>query len=328
CNVVHFSEFSPNPKVEDVKKALVEFQAFQPRKIIAVGGGSALDVAKLVRYFAATGIEPEEPASLPNGNSHHLIPLLAVPTTAGSGSEATHFAVIYKGFIKHSVAHPSLRPSHVWLNPRFTMSASPYQVACSGFDAFAQGIESLWAVGATENSKLDSSKAITLCLRHLEGAVLARSPQHCAGMLEAANLSGQAINVSKTTAAHAMSYALTAHYGLPHGHAVAMILPAVFEANAAVTDRNVNDPRGAAFVHAALRELCTRLGCTSVPMAVRRIRELMAGIGLSETWFSSHGFNLTTVRNFVTQEVNLDRLANNPRRLDAEAFAQILAQIR
>jgi alcohol dehydrogenase class IV len=151
---------------------------------------------------------------------------------------------------------------------------------------------------------------------------------HRAGMMEAAHLAGRAINVSKTTAAHAMSYALTAHYGLSHGHAVAMILPAVFEANAAVTDADVNDLHNVAHVRAVMHELCVLLKVDSSKKAAQRLQEIMARIGLSDTWFSAHGFDPTEARDYVAQEVNAERLANNPRKLDVELLARILAHIR
>lgn len=326
--VVRFSDFSANPKIDELRRALVAFKESRAGLILSVGGGSAIDIGKLVNYFAARGVDTEAYLEGKRGEDAVFFPHLAVPTTAGSGSESTHFAVLYDGFKKISVANKRLIPSHVWLNPAFTASMSPYQTASSGFDALAQAIESYWAVGSTLESRQDSAKALRLCLRHLEGAVLTPTSEHRAGMLEAAHLAGHAINVSKTTAAHAMSYALTAHYGLTHGHAVAMTLPAVFEANAAATEADVNDLRGVAHVRAVMHEICMPLGVDSPKKAAQRIREIMARIGLSDAWFSAHGFDPAEARDYVMQEVNAERLANNPRRLDGEIIARILSNIR
>jgi alcohol dehydrogenase len=326
--VVHFSDFSSNPKIGDLGRALASFRESRPGLILAVGGGSAIDLGKLVNYFAATGIAPE---AYPEGTPCQcevFLPLMAVPTTAGTGSEATHFAVLYNGFNKISVAHKSLVPSHAWLNVTFTASMSAYQTACSGFDALAQAIESYWAVGSTQESRRTSEKALLLCLDHLEGAVSMPTTEHRAGMLNASYLAGQAINVSKTTAAHAMSYPLTAHYGVPHGHAVAMTLPALFEANADVTEADLNDMRGVAHVRSAVHELCMLLGVDSPREAARLLLDLTIHIGLSEPWFTGHGFDPAEARGYVMQEVNKQRLSNNPRKLDGEPIAQILAHIR
>jgi len=140
-------------------------------------------------------------------------------------------------------------------------------------------------------------------------------------------LSGKAINISKTTAAHALSYSLTAHYGLPHGHAVALTLPAIFEANAATTDNDLNDPRGMAYVHTIIRDLCTLLGVDSPTKATQRIEMLMAIIGLSDTWLSDHGFDRFEAHNIVMKGVVLERLANNTRRLNRMLIEKIAASI-
>lgn len=326
--VVRFSDFSANPKTDDLRRVLSAFKESRANLILSVGGGSTIDVGKLVNYFATSGVDTEAYLKGKRGKNAVFFPNLAVPTTAGSGSEATHFAVLYDGFKKISVADKRLIPSHVWLNSAFTASMPPYQTASSGFDALAQAIESYWAVGSTLESRQESAKALQLCLRYLEGAVLMPTSMHRAGMMEAAHLAGRAINVSKTTAAHAMSYALTAHYGLSHGHAVAMILPAVFEANAAVTDADVNDLHNVAHVRAVMHELCVLLKVDSSKKAAQRLQEIMARIGLSDTWFSAHGFDPTEARDYVAQEVNAERLANNPRKLDVELLARILAHIR
>jgi len=327
-SVTRFSDFSSNPKIDDLGRALTSFRKSGARSLLAVGGGSAMDIGKLINYFASTQVDPEAYVRGERGRAKAFFPLLAVPTTAGSGSEATHFAVLYDGFSKLSVADPALIPSSAWLNATFTESLSPYQTACSGFDALAQAMESYWAVGSTVESMQDSISALRLCLEHLEGAVLKPTTEHRAGMLEAAHLAGRAINVAKTTAAHALSYAMTGHYKLAHGHAVALTLPAVFEANAAVTDLDVNDSRGVTHVRDAVQRLCALLDSSSAITAVSRLRNMMTRIGLSPTWFGDHEVDLTEVRTHILQEVNQERLGNNPRRFTPELIAQVVAQIQ
>lgn len=326
--VVRFYDFSVNPKMEDLGHVLEAFKASKAHLLIAVGGGSTIDLAKLINYFAATGIDPTNYTKGEKCNIEAFWPLLAVPTTAGTGSEATHFAVLYNGFKKISVADGRMAPSHIWLNPRFTISMSSYLTACTGFDAFAQAIESYWAVGSTKESRQDSAKAIKLCLAHLEKAVMMPTLEHRANMLQAAYLSGKAINVSKTTAAHALSYALTAHYGLPHGHAVAMTLPAVFEANTTFTEKDVCDPRGVEHLHTIITEICELFEVDSVQEVVQRIRDIVTNIGLSDSWLSEHDFEPKEAREYITQEVNYERLWNNPRSLNGKMIDQIVSHIK
>lgn len=325
--VVRFSEFSANPKIDDLRQALGIFRKSRAGLILSVGGGSAIDLGKLVNYFTVTGLDPNDYLKGGHAGSEGFLPHLSVPTTAGSGSEATHFAALYNGFKKISVADLRLIPSHVWLNAAFTASMSAYQTASSGFDALAQAIESYWAVGSTPKSRQYSAKALRRCLCHLEGAVLTPTSEHRAGMLEAAYLAGKAINVSKTTAAHAMSYTLMTHYGLPHGHAVAMTLPAVFAANADVTEADVNDLRGVVYVQSIIHDLCILLGCDTPKQAAQRIKQLMARVGLSNMWFSERDIDPTEARNYVIQEINVERMVNNPRRLDRKQLEWITSQI-
>jgi len=326
--VVLFSDFSANPKIEEFRRILDAFRESRAGLILTVGGGSAIDFGKLVNYFTSRSINTDAYLQGKRGEDAVFFPHLAVPTTAGTGSEATHFAVLYNGFKKISVVDKRLIPSHVWLNSAFTASMPLYQTASTGFDALAQAIESYWAVGSTLESRQDSAKALQLCLRHLEGAVLKPTSEHRAGMLKAAHLAGRAINVSKTTAAHAMSYALTAHYGLPHGHAVAMTLPALFESNAVTTEAEVNDLRGVAHVHTVMHELCMLLGVGSPKKAAQRLQEIMTRTGLSNRWLSEHGFNSMEAREFIMQEVNEERLANNPLKLDRNLIEKIVSYIQ
>ncbi|HOE67622.1 MAG TPA: phosphonoacetaldehyde reductase [Candidatus Hydrogenedentes bacterium] len=220
-----FSEFSPNPKDCEVALGVDRFRAVHAAGILAIGGGSVIDMAKLINFLGTRKIGLDVALRNQWADSVPLCPLLAIPTTAGSGSEATHFAVVYQGQVKYSLASESLRPSHALLVPEWTYSLPPYQTACVGMDALAQGVESHWAKGATEESRGYARRAIELALENLFAAVNRPDPQNRAAMLEAAHLAGRAIDISKTTAAHAFAYVLSMRFELPHGHAVALLLP-------------------------------------------------------------------------------------------------------
>lgn len=199
---------TPNPKVEEVQALLDELGAFRPSAFIAVGGGTAIDTTKLLNLATTLG---KNIASILNLNLQppSLNPYLAVPTTAGTGAEATRFAVCYDGQTKHSIDFPEIRPSHVLLLPELTASLPAYQKLSTNFDAYAQAVESLWANGATDESKAYAQKA-------LDYIAVEDWPR-------GSYWAGRAIDLSRTTAAHAFSYYLTSHYGIPHGHAVYMV---------------------------------------------------------------------------------------------------------
>ena len=189
--VTHLTTVGENPRAEDIK----EKRAVLPANVdayIAVGGGTAIDTAKLLR-----GIDGVLP------------PYLAVPTTAGTGAEATRFAVYYEHGEKMSADDPRYLPTDVLLVPEFSATQTPYQKAATNFDAYAQAVESLWAKGATDESKEYANRALALMKED--------------NWPEASYWAGRAIDISRTTAAHAFSYYLTSHYGIPHGHAVYMV---------------------------------------------------------------------------------------------------------
>lgn len=195
--VTHLTTVGENARKEDVDEKL----AALPSKIdgfIAVGGGTVLDTTKLLRGF--TGL-----------------PFLAIPTTAGTGAEATRFAVYYDHGKKMSADDVRYLPTDQLLLPELTATQSAYQRASTEFDAYAQAVESLWAKGATDESRAYATKALEL---------MAKGEQ-----MLGSYWAGRAIDISRTTAAHALSYYMTATYGIPHGHAVYMMFPYVCRAN-------------------------------------------------------------------------------------------------
>ena len=198
-NVVHLTTVGENARAEDVN----EKRSVLPPHVdayIAVGGGTAMDTTKLLR-----GLDGELP------------PFLAVPTTAGTGAETTRFAVYYDHGKKMSADDVRYLPTDQLLIPEFTATQTPYQRASTEFDAYAQAVESLWAVGATDESRSYAQKALDL---------MAAGEQ-----MLGSYWAGRAIDISRTTAAHALSYYMTATYGIPHGHAVYMMFPYVCKAN-------------------------------------------------------------------------------------------------
>lgn len=216
--VIRFSDFRPNPLYEEAAKAAEAFRSGGCDAIAAVGGGSAMDTAKCVKLWA--GLDPERNC-LEQEIVPHNVPFLAVPTTAGTGSEATRYAVIYYQGEKQSVSHESCIPSAVLLDPSALDSLPEYHRKASMLDALCHAVESFWSVHATEESREYSRRAVQTLWKNLND-YLANTPAGNAGMLEAANLAGKAIDLTQTTAGHAMCYKLTTLYGIAHGHAAAL----------------------------------------------------------------------------------------------------------
>ena len=210
CSFVRFRDFHANPRYEDVETGIEMLLKNKCDFLVAIGGGSCMDVAKGIKYYGSVDF-----------------PILAVPTTSGTGSEATHFAVIYVDGEKHSIADPKILPDYVILQPDMLRTLPVYQKKCTMLDALCQAIESWWSPTATAESIAYSREAIGLILDSME-PYLRNQENGNRNMLIASNLAGKAINITATTAPHAMSYKLTSLFGLPHGHAVAICLPKVW----------------------------------------------------------------------------------------------------
>jgi alcohol dehydrogenase class IV len=324
---VRFDRFDRNPKLEDIVAGVEAFRSGRYDAVVAVGGGTAIDVAKLINALAP---QSSSPADIVQGSAkieRRGLPLFVAPTTAGSGSEATHFAVVYVDKEKYSVAHPSLLPDVALIDPQLTASMSPSLTAVTGLDAFAQAVESYWSVHSTDESKDYAREAIGLVLTHLKPAVIAPTLDARCGMSRAAHLAGKAINITRTTGAHAMSYPMTAHFGVPHGHAVALTLGELLVFNAGVSDADVNDARGAGYVHRAIGELASLLGCESADDCRRAIGDLMRDVGL-ETRLSQLGISEPSDVELIARNSNAERAVNNPRALTHESIRALLHAVR
>lgn len=307
--VVRYSDFRPNPLYEEAARAAGLFRAEGCGAIAAVGGGSAMDVAKCVKLWAGMDLRESclEQEIVPNG-----IPLLAVPTTAGTGSESTRYAVVYCRGEKQSIAHESALPTAVLLDPSALESLPDYHRKSSMLDALCHGIESFWSVRATEESRALSRRAIRAVWAHLDG-YLANDPAGNAGMLEAANLAGRAIDLAQTTAGHAMCYKLTTLYGAAHGHAAALCVSALWPFMA--------ERAGGGPLEEALRSLAEAMGRESVPASIARFQGLLDRLDLGVPAAAPGDFEI------LRTSVNPVRLKNNPVPLEAEAIDRLYHQI-
>lgn len=293
--VSRFSAFHPNPELGSVRLGAAQYLSQGCSGIAAVGGGSAIDVAKCIR--TETGA-PDAP-------------LLAIPTTAGSGSEATSFAVIYKNGVKQSVA--CSLPDGVMLDPALLRTLPLYQRKATLLDGLCHGIESCWSVHATEASRADSVRAIRLVLEHAEGYLHNRDIGN-AGMLQAADLAGRAINIAKTTAAHAMCYRLTTLFGISHGHAAGLCLSPLFTE---LAQQSLPEPASG-----SLQRIAAAMDCPDAGAAARKFTAFLQGLQLP----ALSGETAVTPE-ALAASVDPNRLSNTPIRLDPAALCRLYRKI-
>ena len=323
--IKRFFDFEPNPNIKDVLVGINIISSFKPDLVIAVGGGSVIDIAKLINIFAVHVAKEKEIYEFVNQSSSVKqagLPLIAIPTTSGTGSEATHFAVVYIGNKKYSFAHEYVLPNFSIIDPSLSYSNPAYIKACSGFDALSQAIESFWAVGSTEESRSYSREAIKIILSSIEMAVLESDKKSMDRMSLAANLAGKAINISKTTAAHAVSYPITKFLDIPHGHAVALTLGSFFVINSHYSESQLNDSRGIQYFDNISKELLNLFDCSESEQVSQKLNQIMANIGLEanlKSIFSKKNIDYELIK----KEINLERLNNNPVKVNSSQIENL-----
>ena len=296
----HFG-FEENPKYQDLVLGAQKLKEFNPDMIIAIGGGSVLDTAKIISILPNDEVQSVDVITGEVPVEASEIPFICIPTTSGSGSEATHFAVAYINEKKYSVSDPSLLPDYVILDSGLTNSMSPYQTAVSGMDALCQAIESYWAKGSTDESRAYAKGAIRLIIPNFKKAVNDADVEAKEFMMKGSNLAGKSINISKTTAPHAMSYAITTKFGIPHGHAVSMILPYFFVLNYSSKDVDKK----------IMSDIFSFMNCSTPEEAKDYFQGIMSEIGLETIIYKDDYKVSENIVQDLTDAVNLERLKNH-----------------
>ena len=310
---VLFSDFTPNPLYEQVCKGIDLFQITKCDSILAVGGGSAIDVAKCIKLAVlakegnASLIPPLVSTRVECDGSK--TPFIAIPTTAGTGSESTHNAVMYYEGAKQTVTNDGVLPDYAILEPSVLKTLPLYQKKCTMMDALCQGIESWWSVNSTEESYGYSRKTIELIMANWRKYIFDNDDEAAANIMLGANYGGRAINITATTAAHAMSYKITSLYKLPHGHAVAVCLPEIWEYMIGHMDKCI-DKRGQEYLNSIFNDIAKAMGVEKPSEAIALFRGMMNDVELANptSEFNHHTSDIET----LSTSVNPVRLKNNP----------------
>lgn len=314
--IIYFSEFSPNPKYEAVVDGVKAFVDSGCDAIVAIGGGSAMDVAKCIKLFS--NMDDNE-VYLKQNIVPNSIPFLAIPTTAGTGSEATRYAVIYYNGEKQSVTHESAIPDAVLMDADFLKSLPDYQRKVTMLDALGHAIESFWSVNSTDESKGYSRQAIQMIFDNMDG-YLANTSEGNNNMLKAAYIAGRAINITQTTAGHAMAYKITSLYGATHGHAVALCLRVLFPYMLSNTKKCI-DSRGEKYLEDMFSQLAAAMGCCNAGEAVKKFVSVFDYLKLEIPKANRAEIEV------LKKSVNVERLKNNPVKLDNEDIEYLYCQI-
>lgn len=268
---VLYSEISPNPDVKECDACVKLIQENQCDFIVSLGGGSVMDCAKAAAAFCK---ENAKAAEYLNGSEEipkEALPLIAVPTTAGTGSEITCVSVLsdHDTGRKAPLNSELFYPKVAIVDPELTYSVPPYITACTGMDVLCHAIEAYWSKYHQPVCDLMATQALKLVFKNLETAVL--EPENKTArekMAEASVLAGMAFTIPKTTSAHACSYPLTNRLGIPHGEACGLTVDYFLRINAKGEEGQ------------RLEELAAVLGFPSADALADEIFQLKEKIGL------------------------------------------------
>ena len=312
-----------NPTTGNVEEARQLYLDRGCGALIGFGGGSAMDCAKAVGARIAC---PRKPLSRMRGilKVRRRIPLLiAVPTTAGTGSETTLAAVVVDSETryKYPINDFALIPPYALLDPDVTLSLPPMLTACTGMDALTHAVEAYIGHSTIRSTREDARKAVSLIFRYLPRAVAQGDDREArAGMLEAAYCAGNAFTRSYVGYVHAVAHSLGGKYNLPHGQTNAILLPGVLE------------QYGSA-VYRSLHELAIAAGIAgqedSDEAAARRfigaIREMNRQFGIPETISGIRQEDIPELARLADREAN--PLYPVPVEMDAEELEKLYRMV-
>lgn len=316
---VIFDQFTPNPLYEDVCKGVDLFNKEGCDAILAVGGGSSMDVAKCIKLYCRMR---KDKLYLEQEYKDTGVRLIAIPTTAGTGSESTRYAVIYYDGRKQSVTHDSIIPDVAILEPKVLKTLPLYQKKCTMLDALCQGIESWWSVNSTDESKEYSKTAVETIMKWWREYVLENADEAAERIMQAANYAGRAINITQTTAPHAFSYKITSMYHLPHGHAVAVCLPVIWKYMIENIDKCI-DIRGQEELANTFMQIANAMGTSYAKYAIEDFEMLLDIMDIKCPVAQDKEREL----DLLATSVNPVRLRNNPVELNDAAIHSLYENI-
>lgn len=235
-NLIVIEEISPLPTIDSIQRVFdsVNLKNIKIQAILAVGGGSVIDSAKCIlalfsvdnRLSLRTLLESDVERLI-----HNPIPLIAVPTTAGTGSEVTSFATVWDSDfkVKKSLESRKIKPTDFILDHNFLTSLNYENYLYPLLDAISHSLESIWNVNASTKSLPISFKALDLLTNVITKPFEELKEDDLINLTLGSNLAGEAIEITRTAIAHSISYPLTAHYLVPHGLSASFTLPKLID---------------------------------------------------------------------------------------------------
>ncbi|MCK2148145.1 iron-containing alcohol dehydrogenase [Marinobacter alexandrii] len=309
-----------DPPVAVVEAALADARAANIDGVIGFGGGSSMDIAKLIALLIGGGEKLDDIYGVGMAKGQRL-PLIQIPTTAGTGSEVTPISIITVGEAeKKGVVAPQLLPDVALLDAELTLGLPAPVTAATGIDSMVHAIESYTSASANNNpvSRTLAREALRLLGANIETAVKdGRNVQARSNMLLGAMLAGQAFANSPVAAVHALAYPIGGIFHVPHGLSNALVLPHVMRFNASACAEAY-----ATLAPDAFPDLASVPETQRVDEFINRLEALSADIGLEQT-LREVGIGESDLPVMAADAMKQTRLlVNNPREVsEADALA-------
>lgn len=309
-----FSEVEPNPSVDTVEKAFIRLAAMGADIMVAIGGGSAIDVAKAVGVLAANGRKITDYEGI-DTFENPIPPLIAIPTTAGTGSEVTIFTVVTDTLrdYKITIGSRKLAAAYAIADPALTITMPQKITAYTGLDALVHAIESYTSIMAYPLTEALALEAIRVISGNLRQAVYhGHNLEVREKMLYGSLLAGLAFNNTRLGNVHAMSHPVSALFGVAHGVANSILLPHVMEFNVyAVPEKfcKIAEAMGYSTAGRPLME--------GAKLAIQAVKSLSADIGIPKS-LRDVGVKEEAIPQMVRDAMKSGNIAVNPRKTSEE----------
>lgn len=315
-NICLFDKVEPNPEIKLVDNVLKIAKDKKTELVIALGGGSVIDTAKVVALLANKDHSVQDFLYNNMQIKEKGLICFAIPTTSGTGSEVTSWASIWDHDEKRKISfeHPSLYPACSIVDPCLTLNKSEFLTAVTGLDALCHAVEAYWSKKSNPISDSFAGLSIPLIVENLTNAVkYPEDLKYRINMAKASLYAGLAISQTKTTACHAISYPLTASFGIPHGLACAMTLPHMFKFNASAIGEKA-------------QKLAEWFGADSIESTPKKILEFLKSLNVS-TRLSEMNVRVDDIDGIFNEDVLTERITNNPKNITKKDLTEIIENI-
>lgn len=304
-NLFIFDEVEENPSYDTINKGVLLAQKVKAQLIIGIGGGSPIDAAKGIAAFTTNNLTAEAYFNGQKADNDPL-PIIAIPTTSGTGSEVTPFAILsdLKNDKKMCLVHPKIFPTQSIIDPELTYSMPEQVIINTGVDALCHAIEAYLSLDTFDLNNQYAIHAIEIALANIRQAAK-KDKIAMTQMAYASMLAGVSITHASTILLHIMAYPLTVFYHIPHGRANAILLPAFMD----FMKRNSTVP-----------EKVNRIEELFMPFG--SIRDFIHGLGIS-TRLSSYGIKTEELDKFAQDTIVKDDVNITPAKVLKEDIVEI-----